>query len=507
MSVTADIASKLGLTTTAENGEVKVSCPFHQDDKPSLSFNLETGQWYCHACKKGGTAEQLIEALGGAAKFIDPVIVQAHHDLLLSRPQDLQFILEKRMWSLDTIKKFNIGFDLDRFWIPVPDTAGNWINVRKYDARGRAESKMIPYSPGWGAPVLFPEWALKNDGIVWVFEGEPDTILAHQVGLTCAITTTGGASTWKPAFTKALVGRDVAFCYDVDDPGKGASRDHARRLVNIAKSVRVVVLPLEGTKKEKDFTDYIVKKGGTLDGMHALYAQAEEVKSATSTARIDLPSEVLDVAVGEFSHESYANKRVRFKGVVVGKDLAPYTVPKRVSAQCDMGIAKCAVCGIAAGVTEVVFDEATRATISLPNSTDREMAAIVERAFMVPRCDRPRFTVEEHQTIEIFHVVPEITGDARNGQEYVVREVYALRHGVKTNKPHVIEGVALPDPKTQRATVLAYRVEETGGALDSFQLTPNLKELLEIFRPVAFNEESAACLALGIETGNPVPVK
>ena len=31
-----------------------VLCLFHEDKIPSLSVNLESGLWYCHACKKGG---------------------------------------------------------------------------------------------------------------------------------------------------------------------------------------------------------------------------------------------------------------------------------------------------------------------------------------------------------------------------------------------------------------------------------------------------------------------
>lgn len=39
-------------------------CPFHQDDDPSFSINLENGAWYCFGCGARGNAKQLEELLG-----------------------------------------------------------------------------------------------------------------------------------------------------------------------------------------------------------------------------------------------------------------------------------------------------------------------------------------------------------------------------------------------------------------------------------------------------------
>ena len=34
--------------------EFKAICPFHEDTNPSLSFNNQTGQFFCHGCKEKG---------------------------------------------------------------------------------------------------------------------------------------------------------------------------------------------------------------------------------------------------------------------------------------------------------------------------------------------------------------------------------------------------------------------------------------------------------------------
>ena len=46
------------------NSQLKGLCPFHEDRNPSLSINLETGSWFCHACVMGGGPRQFAERLG-----------------------------------------------------------------------------------------------------------------------------------------------------------------------------------------------------------------------------------------------------------------------------------------------------------------------------------------------------------------------------------------------------------------------------------------------------------
>jgi len=45
----------ISLDRVAQNGEVKVRCPFHEDSKPSMSVNVRTGLWNCYAGCGGGT--------------------------------------------------------------------------------------------------------------------------------------------------------------------------------------------------------------------------------------------------------------------------------------------------------------------------------------------------------------------------------------------------------------------------------------------------------------------
>lgn len=46
------------------HGQLKGLCPFHDDRHPSLSINLETGSWFCHACMIGGGPSHFAKRLG-----------------------------------------------------------------------------------------------------------------------------------------------------------------------------------------------------------------------------------------------------------------------------------------------------------------------------------------------------------------------------------------------------------------------------------------------------------
>ena len=44
-----------GAEFTSTRNQYRFLCPFHNDTKPSLSVNVETGRWFCHgACNDGG---------------------------------------------------------------------------------------------------------------------------------------------------------------------------------------------------------------------------------------------------------------------------------------------------------------------------------------------------------------------------------------------------------------------------------------------------------------------
>jgi len=204
--------------------------------------------------------------------FIDEAVYEA----LPLLPDELQADLtQARGWSPAVMERLGLRLFSDpkgrgRIAIPIRDHEGHLGNIRLYQ-RGASQFKVISWydqvcpvcGSAWkitnkkkscqaegcsGAPRdfgrtrLFPAPSQWRSGVVWLCEGEPDTICALSMGLN-AVTQTAGCGTWSEEFSAALAGRDVVLCYDADQAGHKGALKTADSLVKVAKSVRVVVWP------------------------------------------------------------------------------------------------------------------------------------------------------------------------------------------------------------------------------------------------------------------------
>lgn len=297
-----------GLEPSKTRGdEWECLCPFHEDTKPSFNLNLRTGQWHCHACGEKGNevtfyarlrgvsnveAARAIRAqVGGGtnvvplrrpaaaakptapAKIMDPKLADEAHARLLKSKEPLKWLKEARGLALETIKRFRLGLTDkgDRVTIPVFAEGGALLNLRLYDWRHTSDQKFLN-SKGFGTIRLWPAESLAADEVLLV-EGEPDCLTACQLGYA-GLTGTGGASNWKGEWTAQLAGKRVVILYDADAAGKEGREKVAQALAGVAREVRLVDLPLAGTKEEKDLTDFVVKKGGTKEELDRLIAEA-----------------------------------------------------------------------------------------------------------------------------------------------------------------------------------------------------------------------------------------
>ena len=181
-------------------------------------------------------------------------------------PAHAHELMARRGWSRRTLREFQLGYDetSDRFTIPV-FVEGKCVNIRKYRP-GAVANKMISYGEGYGSPRFFPHDLMCSAPSVLWFEGEPDTILAHQLALP-AITVTGGAGSIPTGYPRYMKEKEVTLCFDCDDAGRNGARRVARLIAPFVQSVSIIDLPL--TKRGGDFTDYILG-GHTVSEFHAL---------------------------------------------------------------------------------------------------------------------------------------------------------------------------------------------------------------------------------------------
>jgi putative DNA primase/helicase len=153
--------------------------------------------------------------------------------------------------------------------------------------------------------------------ILWLCEGEADTICALSHGLE-AITATGGAGSWRPELSAYFAGRDVIIAYDADLAGYSGAHKVAARLAKVAERVRILLWPEEmlapspvtgdsqgqaqkraqarematcpsyadnyvpylPAKHGQDLTDYLVKLGRKVEDLLYQIGDAEEIEPA-----------------------------------------------------------------------------------------------------------------------------------------------------------------------------------------------------------------------------------
>jgi putative DNA primase/helicase len=254
-------------------------------------------------------------------------------DALPALPEEwIERLIAERGWSRDVIEKMRLRlyihtkdraklfqvrmtFGQRRVAIPIPDDAGNLVNVRFYLPwdRTEADAKICSINKR-GEARLFPPPSQWGTGPLWQVEGEPDVICALSQGLN-AVTKTIGALTWKDEWNEYFAGREVINCYDCDKVGLAGTEKVGQKLAPVAKLFRWLrwpalmydstTYPLDDPKQKfsefvksdgalwpanhgEDLTDFIVKRGLNVADLKELLATAGTFAAPEKKPEIDL---------------------------------------------------------------------------------------------------------------------------------------------------------------------------------------------------------------------------
>ncbi len=319
-----------------EGSQFVGACPIHQGTNPNFKVNADDGTWYCHSvCQEGGDGFTFLEKQEGLRfgdallrlaqwagmavpepgtrsgfvpirkppaptapappVFLDPALAQQAHMRLMNSPKMRDWLLAYRGWTEETLVRFQIGLAQDdrdkaagvfRVTFPVFDAEGRLTNLRRHlfpylpsltEERRRELNKSLPWQAGL-TPGLFPLRALEGGQEVLLVGGEPDAVLANQLGIA-ALTGTSGEGTWKPGWTQALQGHCVAVLYDNDEAGEKGVKKTADALHAAGVCVSVARYP-EGVK---DLTEWVVTQGAGAEDLRRVIADALPLADAPQT--------------------------------------------------------------------------------------------------------------------------------------------------------------------------------------------------------------------------------
>ncbi len=323
--------------TEQRGDELHGLCPFHGENKPSFSYNIAKDLCNCFSC---GATGDLISLWGQSRGYVsnDSAFAAfrdqygptpAHGNTRPARIADSQpggrfanggqggtteetryipetdytsleqlsgELLEKAHnfgWNDTTINKLGIRQRGDRIAIPIRQDDDQIVNIRLY-APGAAENKIISWGKGYGKNKLYPNpGSWKKTGPILICEGEKDTITAISKGFN-AVTQTAGCNSWADQFTRFFTRRDVIIAYDADEKGHTGAQKVAKKLAEVAKSVKIITWPTDimpmVDDHGQDLTDYFSAHGHNAQDLKDLISatKTETIQRSNSAENTDV---------------------------------------------------------------------------------------------------------------------------------------------------------------------------------------------------------------------------
>lgn len=502
----------------AAEDELKCKCPGHSDETPSCAVSISKRLFKCHAAHCGITGD-FVTFLALAQKktrsdvvadlrlrydlednAIDSETVERWHQAIWAAPHMLKELRDRAV-NETIIRERRLGYDGERITIPVPDSMGNCVNVRKY-LPGAPSAKKMKNMRGRGKVRLYPYDQLKYDDII-LSAGEIKAIVTahmlnpHGIGAICA---TAGEGAWESHLSTLLEGKRVWFAFDIDQGGRVGVNRIAPQILPVVKNRELfdILLPLDIQKyPHGDTSDYWGPCGHSVEDFLQLMKEATKWEPKVIVTTIE--DDGLEPAESHLSSVTSADntgRKVGVRAVVAAKTESPYIVPKTVECDCSRDQALCQICPVYAttpdkdtGLAELTISAQSSGLLGMIDTPKKDMREATRLALGVPACKVVQFREREWYNVEDVRLTPQLSISSRS-HDHVMRPAYYVGHGIKDNSSYKFTGRVYPHPKNQQAVLLAHVAEACEDNLDTYDPTDEDLRSLDIFRPTAWTLEA-----------------
>jgi|LGOV01.1.fsa_nt_gb putative DNA primase/helicase len=334
------IAKDCFQVTEQRGHELHGLCPFHAEKQPSFSYNVEKDLCNCFSCgesgdlvtlwgqargygdnkdaflafreqhappdtpgkpaskSRSGGARSATRGDGGAAE-VTKIIPEADYEKLAPLPEGWrQRCRDQFTWTEAAIE--GAGLRLwksvngdERIAIPIRRDDGALVNIRLYKP-GAVDNKVTSWGKGFGKSKLTPAPSTWSKSPILITEGEKDRITALSHGFN-ACTQTAGANSWDDKFTRFFSGRDAIIAYDADEKGAEGAQKVAKKLLEVAKTVRILTWPDYmgmGESHGQDLTDFFAVHHKTAQDLKDLIATSKPLKKADNQRLEAIPEDI-----------------------------------------------------------------------------------------------------------------------------------------------------------------------------------------------------------------------
>lgn len=460
---------------------------------PKENHNIDTSKWTVVSKATG----KPIAGKATSQPMPSDETLREYQSLLLTDIEHLDWLLLNRGLKLDTIREYNWGWHPGKncYIYPVDNYDGTIHGLRLYDPfHLKANATQKPRDKKrWYATDTKHEnqlWGIKQankaDAHVLLFEGETDTMLAHQDGHLNAITQTGGAGTWQTRFGEYFRNKVVYIAYDSDEAGEAGREKVAKELKAFAMAIRFVDLPAG-----MDYSEYRMS-GNTVANFDTLLKNANEVW------RRDIPEhmphegkKLRDVSGIRDPENGVVPLEVR--AYIPGKEDTPYVVPRTSQISCGRNKGKrCEVCPLGdreAGQTmEVTFrPDQDDVLLELLGSDTTKANRFISKSCRLKCNDIEHDDTESWYVEKISMLNPTGSDQALSSDsKFMAYNFYSSENAkINTSMDYRIVGRCIPDPRNRELMFVSWIAEQVDSELDRFVLTPDIKRTLKTFQPPA----------------------
>lgn len=515
-------------SVTRRGTEIKAECPFSElhadsaDKTPSLTVNVDRGVYLCQTCRSKGNVHTLHKhlynlsnedawfELGDGLKLdrpnstkparpdIDIDLVSEYHQALMALTGPIRDILrDRRGFTDETLKRFQLGWDGERVTIPIYDEFNTLVNFRRYKWNSNEDQwKLLNFVDDlgntYGEVRIFGIENLLNEDIEYVVwsEGETDRIINEQFGFPTACATSGAGS-WKPEWARYFRNKKRVYIFqDNDDAGRKAADKIAEKLCRVTE-VYIGQWP-DGFPPKGDITDFYVKSQMESSDFQNLMDNAIKYVDPLMGASLSEEVEAKDVHLADSAKADLQGKRIQIPVMLSGKDTTPYIAPQKIRAYCgdnaDSEKKICQTCNLCAHAGEMrrELTAQDKDLMKLIKVTEKQQEmAIVDMLGINNRCPAFDITVEKYMNVEELRMIPKAEanfGFAKD-HEYVVRNGYYIGSALKANKRYTMVGYMYPDPQNQYATYVFDKAFPEKDLIGDFDMNEDVYEQLKIFQP------------------------
>jgi DNA primase len=306
------------------NGEYCLNqCPLNGCGPGHFYINQGKEVFYCQKCGERGHILSLKKRLGDLPsishissyskistplKTIDLSVIEGYHKELLENPAALAYLTDQRSFTLETIKKFKLGFKDGSITIPYFKD-GLCLNIKSRPIKPTGDKKY--FREEGCASILFNlDNARKHQGAVITTEGEPDGIAYDQIGFPNVVSVPNGAEAFSDEWIDDLESFDqIYLSYDMDEAGRKGVEKAADKLGRYR--CFDVLLPL------KDANDCL-KAGFTNQEIAEILTKAKRFESPLVKTSENFFDEIRDLHSGNLESKGLLTGWKKFDDLLNG---------------------------------------------------------------------------------------------------------------------------------------------------------------------------------------------